>query len=220
MSDSGHTGDLAVSLAMLITAVADLRAAQHHAIHAAAARRAAMPEAPWGTLAKGAPLDQRKLASLLRPYDVRPHTVRIGPDTPRGYEAADLHDAWARYVPPERNIRNTATQPGVSAGQDTFDLVADANRVADVSATQDHQSAASGPGVGADVADASATPQQNQAPDQPCCAVADVALPQDTGGWPTGSNGAAVWEPPADSDGGHSPPPAPQHPSAATTPTG
>ena len=40
-ADSGCTGDLAVSLAMLTTAVADLRAAQHRPAQAAAARRAA-----------------------------------------------------------------------------------------------------------------------------------------------------------------------------------
>jgi hypothetical protein len=161
------------------------------------ARLCAMPEAPWSTLAKGAPIDQRKLATLLRPYDVRPHTVRIGPDTPRGYEAADLHDAWARYVPPERNIRNTATQPGVSPGQDTLDLVADANRVADASATRDHQAAAAYPGSSAGVADASATAQQTRSPDQQRCGVADVADPPDTAGWPVDSNGAVVWTTPA-----------------------
>lgn len=40
-ADSRHAGDLADSLAMLTTAVANLRAAQHHAAQAAAARRAA-----------------------------------------------------------------------------------------------------------------------------------------------------------------------------------
>jgi hypothetical protein len=40
-ADGGHAGDLALSLAMLTTVVADLRAAQHHAVQAAAARRAA-----------------------------------------------------------------------------------------------------------------------------------------------------------------------------------
>ena len=188
------------------------------------ARLCAMSEAPWATLAKGAPVDQRKLASLLRPYDVRPHTVRIGSDTPRGYEAADLHDAWARYVPPERNIRNTATQPDVSPAQDTLDLVADENRVADLSATQDHQPTVADHRASADVADASATPQQIQAPDQRCCGVADVALPPDTGGWPPGSNGGAVWTTPATSPSSptapataHPPPSAPgPHPASTS----
>jgi hypothetical protein len=188
------------------------------------ARLCAMPEAPWATLTKGAPLDQRKLASLLRPYDVRPHVVRIGADTPRGYEAADLHDAWARYVPPERNIRNTATQPDVSAGQDTLDLVADKNRVADASATQDHQRVTPDPATDADVADPSATPQQIQAPDQHCCGVADVALSPDTGGWPPGSNGATAWTPPSSppssptAAGASHPPPNTPRPHPASNP--
>jgi hypothetical protein len=40
-ADSGYAGNLAVSLAMLTDAVADLRAAQHHAAQATAARQAA-----------------------------------------------------------------------------------------------------------------------------------------------------------------------------------
>jgi hypothetical protein len=66
----------------------------------------AMPESPWNDL-RGRPLDARGLAERLRPYGVRPKVIRVGKDsTPRGYERADLLDAWSRYLPGERNSRN------------------------------------------------------------------------------------------------------------------
>jgi hypothetical protein len=57
----------------------------------------ALPEAPWADL-RGKPLDSRRLANLLRPYDVASKTVRIGTSTPRGYKREDLHDPWMRYL--------------------------------------------------------------------------------------------------------------------------
>jgi len=58
---------------------------------------------------------------MLRPYGVRPKAVRIGESTPRGYERADLHETWQRYLPAQEvcNIRSppastapAATTPG------------------------------------------------------------------------------------------------------------
>jgi hypothetical protein len=68
-------------------------------------------EAPWGDL-DGKRLDARALANRLRPYGVRPKVIRVGAKTPRGYERADLDDAWTRYLPEVRNDRNTATTAG------------------------------------------------------------------------------------------------------------
>jgi hypothetical protein len=66
-------------------------------------------EAPWGDWF-GHPLNQRELAKLLRPFGIRPKAIRIGESTPRGYTAADLWDAWVRYVPEEhRSGGGTAT---------------------------------------------------------------------------------------------------------------
>lgn len=62
----------------------------------------AIEESPWGDL-RGKPIDARKLASLLQPYDVRSRTGRIGNTTPRGYAREDLHDPWSRYLPPARS---------------------------------------------------------------------------------------------------------------------
>lgn len=57
-----------------------------------------MEEAPWGDL-RGKPLDSRQLARLLRPYGVRPETIRTSTATPKGYRRDALFDAWERYLP-------------------------------------------------------------------------------------------------------------------------
>ena len=59
----------------------------------------ALEESPWADL-RGKPLDERGLAVRLRQYGIKSKTVRIGISTPKGYRRADLHDAWARYLPP------------------------------------------------------------------------------------------------------------------------
>jgi Protein of unknown function (DUF3631) len=59
-----------------------------------------LEDAPWADW-YGHPLATRDLAKLLRPYQVESKNVREhGTGAPRkGYARADLHDAWARYVP-------------------------------------------------------------------------------------------------------------------------
>ena len=61
-------------------------------------------EAPWGDLF-GKPITARKLANLLRPYDVRPSHWRSGGGTSRGYQRRAFEDAWSRY------LRFEAAQP-------------------------------------------------------------------------------------------------------------
>ena len=46
----------------------------------------------------GRPLDPRGLARLLRPYEIKPTTVRVGNATAKGYSRADMWDAWQRYL--------------------------------------------------------------------------------------------------------------------------
>ncbi|HUN77407.1 MAG TPA: DUF3631 domain-containing protein [Solirubrobacteraceae bacterium] len=56
-------------------------------------------ELPFGGWRDGKGLDARGLARLLRPYDIRPRTVRIGETTAKGYTADGLRDVFARYLP-------------------------------------------------------------------------------------------------------------------------
>ncbi len=58
-----------------------------------------MDEAPWGDI-RGKPLDDRGLARRLKKYDIHPKVIRIGENTARGYDRADLRDAWDRYLGP------------------------------------------------------------------------------------------------------------------------
>ncbi|WP_242625474.1 DUF3631 domain-containing protein, partial [Protofrankia symbiont of Coriaria myrtifolia] len=57
------------------------------------------PEAPWPDLGPTG-LTARRLADLLREYDIRSGNIRFPDGTQtKGYLAADFTDAWARYCP-------------------------------------------------------------------------------------------------------------------------
>lgn len=57
-----------------------------------------LEESPWGDL-KGKPLDARRLAHLLRPYEVLSKQVRLGEKSQKGYTKESLWDVWSRYLP-------------------------------------------------------------------------------------------------------------------------
>ncbi|MFD3718379.1 DUF3631 domain-containing protein [Streptomyces sp. NPDC058674] len=65
----------------------------------------ALEEAPWADMG-GKPLTSRSLAKMLREYmtgdnkPVEPRNIKSGGAVLKGYYAADLTDAWARYCPP------------------------------------------------------------------------------------------------------------------------
>ncbi|MFF5024184.1 DUF3631 domain-containing protein [Streptomyces collinus] len=65
----------------------------------------ALDDAPWADL-HGKPLDNRRLSRMLAEYmtaDNEPITsrnIKAAGSVLKGYYAADLHDAWARYCPP------------------------------------------------------------------------------------------------------------------------
>jgi Protein of unknown function (DUF3631) len=69
-----------------------------------------LEESPWGDL-RGKPLDARGLARRLRPYEVRPTTIRVGDATPKGYRREDLADAWSRYLPDTTETSATSATP-------------------------------------------------------------------------------------------------------------
>jgi hypothetical protein len=67
---------------------------------------------PFGGWRDGKGLDGRGLGRLLKPYGVKSRTVRIDQATAKGYHAADLADAWARYLPPpEASQPSQASHP-------------------------------------------------------------------------------------------------------------
>lgn len=63
----------------------------------------AITESPWPTIRRGEPLDARGLSTRLGKYGIKPEQFRDGDSRgARGYHAADLADAWARYLPPPK----------------------------------------------------------------------------------------------------------------------
>ena len=57
-----------------------------------------LDESPWGDI-RGKALDARNLSRRLGKYGIKPKVIRLGDKTARGYERADLLDAWVRYLP-------------------------------------------------------------------------------------------------------------------------
>jgi putative DNA primase/helicase len=75
---------------------------------------------PWAEFGRaGKSITKHQLARLLRPYNITPGTIRIGPgpkDTAKGYKLAQFADVLARYLdnPPIPTV--TPSQPNVYAG--------------------------------------------------------------------------------------------------------
>ena len=64
------------------------------------ARLNGIEEAPWADL-RGHPLDPRRLAELLKPYEVEPKNVRFPTGQQlKGYQRVDFTDAFRRYLNP------------------------------------------------------------------------------------------------------------------------
>ncbi len=54
---------------------------------------------PWGELRRGRNLNESWLATQLRPYGIRPGTMRIGDQVAKGYLLEDFKETFRRYVP-------------------------------------------------------------------------------------------------------------------------
>jgi hypothetical protein len=67
-------------------------------------------ELPFGEYRKGAGLNERGLATLLRPFTIRPHPVQIEGKQARGYHTNQFTDAWARYCPADTAAEGRASE--------------------------------------------------------------------------------------------------------------
>jgi Protein of unknown function (DUF3631) len=75
----------------------------------------------WGECRRGKPISPHQLAKLLRSFCIAPKTVRIGIETPKGYDLADFQDAFERYsLDLMQTIRNTATTLGGEGERSIF----------------------------------------------------------------------------------------------------
>lgn len=61
---------------------------------------------PWAEWNDGKPITTNSLARQIAPFGIKPQSVRIGDQTPKGYLLSQFEDAFARYLPPA-----TATPP-------------------------------------------------------------------------------------------------------------
>jgi Protein of unknown function (DUF3631) len=79
-----------------------------------------LDERPWAGWNDGAGIKARDVAKLLKPFEIRPTTVRLGDGTtPRGYRRADCDDAFARYLPPvTARCATPQEECGIAAGSD------------------------------------------------------------------------------------------------------
>jgi hypothetical protein len=69
-------------------------------------------ELPFGGWRRGDGLDPRGLSRLLKPYAIRPRTVRFDTATAKGYRREQFEEAFARYLaPPTRKSPLQAAQP-------------------------------------------------------------------------------------------------------------
>jgi hypothetical protein len=93
---------------------------------ALAAALAELEESPWGDI-RGKQLDARGLARRLKPFDVRPRTIRLGDETPKGYQLEQFADAFARYLSSpatpastdhSRHTATTLTSTGIANNRD------------------------------------------------------------------------------------------------------
>lgn len=113
-------------------------------------------EKSWATYNRGKPITPRQLASKLRDYSIYSKNIRIGYETPKGYELTQFQDAFDRYLsqhsqnlPPQRHISaesNTGNGLSVAAGvADEIEKRHNATYVADsknVAATQNQSATA------------------------------------------------------------------------------
>ena len=92
----------------------------------------AMEHRPWSEWG-GKPLTPRGLATLLKPFEIRPGTIRLADgSTPKGYKREALESLWRQYLPAEKgSLSATAPQPASSKGLRDFPSATGAQSVAD-----------------------------------------------------------------------------------------
>ena len=67
---------------------------------------------PWCDFREqGHRIGARQLARLLKVFGIRPGTVRIGDNTPKGYMRAWFEDAFDRYLPSDTLVPDPSATP-------------------------------------------------------------------------------------------------------------
>ncbi len=106
-------------------------------------------ELPFGGWRDGRGLDARALARLLKPYGLRPRTIRLDGDTAKGYrrdEAAE--EAFARYLPSATPSEASPPTQASHADDPTLHIPHPERDVTDVTDVTDASAWADGDGTG------------------------------------------------------------------------
>jgi Protein of unknown function (DUF3631) len=96
-------GDDADEVPQQVLLLSDIRSAFNgqHAIPTATLlhKLNELDESPWGARRRGEGLDARGLARMLRPFKVKPKTVRMGEQRAKGYHWDQFDDVFRRHLP-------------------------------------------------------------------------------------------------------------------------
>ncbi len=89
-------------------------------------------ESPWGPR-YGQPFGPRNVAKLLKPYGIKPKTIRDGEVTMKGYHRDDLADVWRFYLPstPEQTVTSVTPSQTPPRSPRIVTDVTDVTRVQD-----------------------------------------------------------------------------------------
>jgi hypothetical protein len=96
-------------------------------------------ELPFGGYRKGAGIDARGLAKLLRPFRIRPRDVRLGEDKAKGYRSEWFTDAWERYCTDPPGSDDLSATSATSALQSQNPAFSDPRQTAYVADTKTAQ---------------------------------------------------------------------------------
>lgn len=72
-------------------------------------------ELPFGAYRKGLGINGQGLAKLLRPFGVKPKTIRFGEVTAKGYSRDGFAEAWERYCTEPKQAATNDRGPGIAS---------------------------------------------------------------------------------------------------------
>ena len=77
------------------------------------------PDSQWHEYRSRGPITKNQVAALLKDFEIRPvvvHPTKRADLSRHGYRAAQFEDAFARFLPPEPNIRTLKRGPAKRRG--------------------------------------------------------------------------------------------------------
>ena len=99
-------------------------------------RLVAMEGHTWAEWKHGKPMTTNSMARLLKPFKIKPGSVRIGEIAKKGYERVQFDDAFARYLSDATIQTVTPTQASNGAAYSDFQNVTQKNDVTDSKSTK------------------------------------------------------------------------------------